>query len=336
LSSRLADRLARATASDDADDTKKGALQNLVGAITTRVKPPVTMRRTVGGPDLVAFIVGGAAVIVGMLVWASGARVFKSGRSYQAIIEFPRACGITVGTPVRIRGVRVGQAVAVRPSLEKVEVVVEVDDEATVIPRRSEVQANQSGLIAEPLIDVVPTLPIAPFSALPTHTGCEAEGVLVCNRGRIQGEPGVALDDLVYIMTKLANQMDMDGYSKALSTAEAAQAAILEARPLLQHAAALTREILPLVRELRDSALVKNVESLSATTAAAANDIHKLSRDVLTPENVAALRDSVVTLTETLKHFESISADMGKVTSDRQVQASVRQLVEALSRLVSE
>lgn len=43
---------------------------------------------------------------------------------------------------------------------------------------------------------------------------------------------------------------------------------------------------------------MKNVESLSATTAAAANDIHKLSRDVLTPENVAALRDSVVTLTE--------------------------------------
>ena len=41
-----------------------------------------------------------------------GGVAFASGRSYQAIIEFPRACGITVGTPVRIRGVRVGQAVA--------------------------------------------------------------------------------------------------------------------------------------------------------------------------------------------------------------------------------
>lgn len=45
---------------------------------------------------------------------------------------------------------------------------------------------------------------------------------------------------------------------------------------------------------------------------------------------------STPSLPQTLKHFESISADMGKVTSDRQVQASVRQLVEALSRLVSE
>jgi ABC-type transporter Mla subunit MlaD len=42
------------------------------------------------------------------------------------VLEFPLACGITVGTPVRIRGVPVGSVLTVNPSLEKVEVLVEV------------------------------------------------------------------------------------------------------------------------------------------------------------------------------------------------------------------
>lgn len=138
-----------------------------------------------------------------------------------------------------------------RPSLESVEVLAEVDDEATVIPRRSTVLASQSGLIAESLIDVTPHLPLDAYSALPTEGACEAEGVLVCEGGHIQGEPGVALDDLLYLMTKLGKQMDMEGYSKAMGTAEAAQAAIRAARPLIQHAATLTNEMLPLVRELK-------------------------------------------------------------------------------------
>ena len=44
----------------------------------------------------------------------------------QCVLEFPLACGITVGTPVRIRGVPVGSVLSVNPSLEKVEVLVEV------------------------------------------------------------------------------------------------------------------------------------------------------------------------------------------------------------------
>ena len=44
----------------------------------------------------------------------------------QAVVEFPVACGITIGTPVRVRGVRVGNVLSVRPSLECVDVLVEV------------------------------------------------------------------------------------------------------------------------------------------------------------------------------------------------------------------
>jgi hypothetical protein len=57
---------------------------------------------------------------------------------------------------------------------------------------------------------------------------------------------------------------------------------------------------------------------------------------VLTEQNVKALRDSVLTLTKTLNHIESISGDIGGVTGDNKVKSNVKQLIEALSRIVSD
>lgn len=51
------------------------------------------------------------------------------------------------------------------------------------------------------------------------------------------------MDDLVYITTKLARQMDMQGLDKMFDAAESATAAIEDARPLLQRAAELVNEV---------------------------------------------------------------------------------------------
>lgn len=56
---------------------------------------------------------------------------------------------------------------------------------------------------------------------------------------------GVALDDLVYICTKIARQMDSNGLSKVFDAAETATSAIEEARPLLENAVKLVDEVCP-------------------------------------------------------------------------------------------
>lgn len=59
------------------------------------------------------------------------------------------------------------------------------------------------------------------------------------------------MDDLVYICTKLARQMDMQGLDKIFDTAEAAMGAIEEARPLLQRAVELVNEVTSAPYELQ-------------------------------------------------------------------------------------
>jgi len=286
-----------------------------------------------GGVGL--FVLIGAGFGVALINWARGTAL-RTGQPYQITVELPLACGISVGTPLRIRGVQVGQVLNVRPSLQQVEVLCEVNDVSTVIPTNAVVEANQSGLIAEPLLDVTPQLPLPTWRAGPHEAGCADEGTIVCANGRISGQPGVALDDLVYIMTRLARQAESEGFDKVFAAAEAATAAIEEARPLLAQSIHLVEEVTPLLRELREGGLVANVEALTSTAAAAAADIQKLQGAVLTEDNVRALRSAVLTLCRTLEHVEGVAADMSSFTRDSAVQRNLKTLVQALSRLVDE
>lgn len=105
---------------------------------------------------------------------------------------------------------------------------------------------------------------------------------------------GVALDDLVYLCTKIARQMDTQGVDRVFEAMESARAAIEDAKPLLSQAVKLSDEvggwhvcfwhvcfwhvvpappchwpcchamqILPLLTELRAGNLVGNVEALT-------------------------------------------------------------------------
>lgn len=58
-----------------------------------------------GGVGL--FVAIGSCMAVALVAWARGTAL-RTGTPYQMTIELPVACGVTVGTPVRIRGVQVG------------------------------------------------------------------------------------------------------------------------------------------------------------------------------------------------------------------------------------
>lgn len=79
--------------------------------------------------------------------------------------------------------------------------------------------------------------------ASPLDAACETEGKVVCHQGHIKGQPGVAMDDLVYIMTKMARNMEAQGLDKMFDAAEAATAAIEEARPLIHRVTDLVEEV---------------------------------------------------------------------------------------------
>lgn len=273
-------------------------------------------------------------VALGLVVgWIRGLN-FSRARSYQAIFEFPLACGITVGTPVRVRGVSVGAVLSVRPSLERVDVLVEVDDEAIRLPRTALVEANQSGLIAETLIDITPREALPRGCAGPLDPACAAEGLIVCDRGRLAGRTGVSLDALVAVCTRLALEVESLGMGKMWAVGEDVRRTLTALEPLVAQAEAIVREVRPLVATVRDGELLGSVERLAEVAAATAADVRRLNEAVLTPENTELLRRSVGTLTRVLAHVEAVAGDAAAVTGDGATRASLRTLIQSLARLV--
>ncbi|KAK7385877.1 hypothetical protein VNO78_31812 [Psophocarpus tetragonolobus] len=302
-----------------------------------------------GGVGL--FLVSGTVLFVLSLAWLRGFQIRSKFRKYQVVFEFAEACGISKGTPVRIRGATVGNVIGVNPSLKSIQAVVEVGDEKTIIPRNSMIKVNQSGLLMETKIDITPREPIPTPSVGPLHKDCTKEGLIVCNREKIDGDQGTSLDILVGICIRLGCELEQIGIINSYSLAQRVFFIIEEAKRLLAqlfcHAfscpyfhfdvvmpqiKAVAEDVQPLLAEVRDSGLLKEVENLTQNLIQASDDLRRLHSSIMTPENTELVQKSINTLSFTLKNIENISKDIVGFTGDEITKRNLKLLIQNLSR----
>ncbi|XP_057462331.1 protein TRIGALACTOSYLDIACYLGLYCEROL 2, chloroplastic-like isoform X2 [Actinidia eriantha] len=291
-------------------------------------------RRSIWEGGVGLFLVSVTVLLAFSLAWLRGFQLRSKFRKYLAVFEFAQACGICTGTPVRIRGVTVGNVIQVNPSLKSIEAVVEVEDDKIIIPRNSLVEVNQSGLLMETLIDITPRDPIPTPSVGPLDPECVKEGVIVCDRQKIKGYQGVSLDALVGIFTRLGREVEEIGVANTYSLAERASSVIEEARPLLTKIKAMAEDVQPLLTEVRDSGLLKEIENLTKSLTEASEDLRRVHSSIMTPENTELIRKSIYTLIFTLKNIENISSDIVGFTGDEATRRNLKLLIKSLSRLL--
>ncbi|KAL1567839.1 Protein TRIGALACTOSYLDIACYLGLYCEROL 2, chloroplastic [Salvia divinorum] len=285
-----------------------------------------------GGVGL--FLISGAFLLAFSLAWLRGFQLRSKFNKYLAVFEFDQASGICTGTPVRIRGVNVGNVVRVNPSLRNIEAIVEIEDDKVIIPRNSLVEVNQSGLLMETLIDITPQDPIPVPSVGPLHAGCVKEGLIVCDKQKLKGRQGVSLDALVGIFTRIGREVEGIGVANTYSLAEQIAAVVEEARPLLTKIQALAEDVEPLLAEVHDSGLLKEAKKLTKSLTRASEDLRKVQSSILTPENTELIQKSIYTLIFTLKNIENISSDILGFTGDEATRKNLKLLIKSLSRLL--
>ncbi|VFQ72458.1 unnamed protein product [Cuscuta campestris] len=291
-------------------------------------------RRSIWEGGVGLFLVSGAILLALSLAWLRGFQLRSKFRKYLAVFEFEHASGICTGTPVRIRGVNVGNVIRVNPSLRSIEAVVEVEDDKIIIPRNSLVEVNQSGLLMETMIDITPRDPIPTPLVGPLDQDCLKEGLIVCDRQKMKGHQGVSLDALVGIFTRLGREAEEIGIANTFSLAERVAYAIEEARPLLVKIKAMAEDVQPLLTEVRSSGLLGEVESLTKNLTQASEDLRNVHSSVMTPENTELMRNWLNTLVFTLKNIENISSDVLGFTGDEATRRNLKMLIKSLSRLL--
>lgn len=160
-------------------------------------------RRTLREGSVGLFVLLGLGAFVLIFLWLN--RFSSANSSYQAIVEFANAGGMQKGSPVRYRGVKVGSISQILPKANTVDVVIEIASADLIMPRNVLVEANQSGLISESIIDITPksALPTGTIIAKPLDKSCNSS-LIVCDGSRLQGQVGISIDELIRSTTNLA------------------------------------------------------------------------------------------------------------------------------------
>lgn len=155
--------------------------------------------------SLVAFLLGGMFVWTLLWGWAKGSPIRKNN-PYTFTMTFSEASKVDSGTPVRMKGVQIGQINKVKLQPGHLEAVAEVCDAHNLIPVGSRVDINLLGLASDPWIDITPPAGcVVRKDHGPHHPDCVKDGLIVCNGGHIKGHQGGSSD---YMMRFFLAQHD--------------------------------------------------------------------------------------------------------------------------------
>ncbi|AFZ43564.1 Mammalian cell entry related domain protein [Halothece sp. PCC 7418] len=153
--------------------------------------------RTIREGSVGLLILFGFILFGGLFIWLRG---FKLGQqSYNITIAFRDANRVIAGSPVRYRGVNVGEVVSINPNANGVNIEVKINRVDLSIPRENLlVEANQSGLIGETSIDIYPQVQLASDQAgiNPLSEDCNSQ-IVVCENDTIDGKVGASIDVLI-------------------------------------------------------------------------------------------------------------------------------------------
>jgi len=148
-------------------------------------------------------ILAGLVLFVGIALWLRGLN--PANRSFRIFIEFANSAGLQNGASVRYRGVNIGKISSIKPLPNKVEVEAQISPADIIIPRDVVAQANQSGLISQTAVELIPkTQLVGTIAGKPLDSNCNTNQIL-CNDSRLVGESGASIDELIQASVKFAN-----------------------------------------------------------------------------------------------------------------------------------
>ncbi|MEA5618860.1 MlaD family protein [Cronbergia sp. UHCC 0137] len=298
------------------------------------------------------FLVGLGAFGV-VILWLN--RFTPGTRSYKAVVEFANAGGMQKGAPVRYRGVKVGSISKIQAGINAVEVEIQIASSSLIMDRNSSIEANQTGLISESIIDITPKSSLIEGANLanPLDKDCNSS-LIICNGDRLKGQIGISVDELIRessdLTAKFSNPKFYNNVNRILETSSDAATSFSALSKELQ---SLSKSFQGRIGTLSDTAVTiqKATNQLTATSTKTANQLGNTANEFsLTAKQAGQLLnnlDSLLTenrssLVGTLKNITEISNQLrltlGSLspTVNRLTQGELLKNLETLSANAAE
>jgi phospholipid/cholesterol/gamma-HCH transport system substrate-binding protein len=161
--------------------------------------------RAVGKRSVGLMLLVGLGIFGAIFLWLKG--LAPSSQTYNVIGKFVEVPGIQPGGVVRFRGIRVGKIAKIEPGVNGVDVVMQMDDPNSIVPKDVTVEISQTGLIGEPVVEIIPhkkTAINASSIAKPLDSKCD-RNLILCHNSKIDGQIGTSFNELIRRSTKLVD-----------------------------------------------------------------------------------------------------------------------------------
>ena len=237
--------------------------------------------RTIREGSVGLLILFGLILFGGIFIWL---RDFKVGQqSYNITIAFSDANRVIAGSPVRYRGVNVGEVVSITPNANGVNIEVKINRVDLSIPRENLlVEANQSGLIGETSIDIYPQVELASdqLGINPLSEDCNSQ-IVVCENDTINGKVGASIDVLIRNTAEAAELIsDPELFDNLKDVAQSATDAAQGIAEVSRELSAISGDVSEQLRVLSRTT-AKTGEQVTATAAEAEQLIGNVNRVVV-------------------------------------------------------
>lgn len=150
------------------------------------------------------------AVIFALSSWFFVKKQYQL-KGYSIFVEFDNANGIRPGTPLRLRGINIGSVVDLISEINSVLVLVDINSSVIAIPKNSLIETNQTGLLNDTAIDILPLDLIMQkdenSAPSPLSSECLSSRIL-CHLSYVEGERGLNYDDLIRATTRISQRFD--------------------------------------------------------------------------------------------------------------------------------
>jgi len=132
----------------------------------------------------------------------------QKNSKYSFFIEFNDANGITVGTPIRMRGIAIGVIQDLQLKLNSILVLATISSKHIIISKDSILETTQTGLLNESILDIMPVKELSiDKDESPLSVFCDSSQI-ICNNMYILGDRGLNYDDLVRSTTRISQRFD--------------------------------------------------------------------------------------------------------------------------------
>ncbi|MCY7406589.1 MAG: MlaD family protein [Alkalinema sp. CAN_BIN05] len=140
------------------------------------------------------FILGGLGALGASVLWLRGATFGQS--SYEVVVQFKDAAGLSEGAVVRYRGSTVGTVRGVSFGDEGVTVKLRIDQPELRVPKNSLFNVNQSSFLGASSLDIVPPDVAINTATKPRDGNCD-RAVILCDGAKVRGQIGVSTEALL-------------------------------------------------------------------------------------------------------------------------------------------